>query len=274
MKELLTLNWILGQSQELESISELNQKINDFRSLEDEYYKNLLIPSLAENLSKLTQMNDTVSKEFNLGSGRATSFDAQFRPEISIQGYLERIVKYTPCSKECFLLAAIYIDRIIQTSDFLVTPFNVHRILITSIMLAAKLFDDIIYNNKYYSLVAGVPVQELNALELQLLLLLDHNLFIEREQFEMYRFRMEKCALQLCDRLSLPESVVENIRNQEEQALTVSYKTLLRKEETRNLRRTQSSNHLIEESQDTKTPRIPSWSTRGRSSSLSIGVAG
>jgi hypothetical protein len=40
-------------------------------------------------------------------------------------------VKYTPCSKECYYVACIYIDRIIENNDLLVTSLNVHRLLIT-----------------------------------------------------------------------------------------------------------------------------------------------
>eukprot|EP00166_Cyanidium_caldarium_P005198 ctg_6080.g658 len=54
------------------------------------------------------------------------------------------------------------------------TSLNAHRLLITSVMLAAKFFDDIFYNNAYYAKVGGVPVSELNALELAMLKELDY----------------------------------------------------------------------------------------------------
>ena len=69
-----------------------------------------------------------------------------------------RIHKYASCSKECFILALIYIDRLIQRNNFLLTELNVHRVVITAVLLAAKFFDDAYYNNAYYAKVGGVLV--------------------------------------------------------------------------------------------------------------------
>ena len=73
-----------------------------------------------------------------------------------------RIHKYASCSNECFILALIYIDRLIQRNNFLLTELNVHRVVITAVLLAAKFFDDAYYNNAYYAKVGGVLVSEMN----------------------------------------------------------------------------------------------------------------
>ena len=67
--------------------------------------------------------------------------------------YLDRILKYSSCSNECFVLGLIYMDRFIQRNDFALTALNVHRVAITSVMVAAKFFDDQYYNNAYYAKV-------------------------------------------------------------------------------------------------------------------------
>jgi hypothetical protein len=75
-------------------------------------------------------------------------------PDISIEQYLERIFKYAHCSPSVFVVAYAYIDRLIQlNSGFRITSQNVHRLLITSVMVAAKFLDDINYNNAYYAKV-------------------------------------------------------------------------------------------------------------------------
>jgi hypothetical protein len=71
-----------------------------------------------------------------------TKFHALRVPAISVKDYLNRIFKYASCSYECFVLALIYIDRVIQRNSFVVNSLNVHRVVITSVMLAAKFFDD------------------------------------------------------------------------------------------------------------------------------------
>lgn len=55
------------------------------------------------------------------------------------------------------MLGLIYMDRFIQRNDFALTALNVHRVAITSVMVAAKFFDDQYYNNAYYAKVRVMP---------------------------------------------------------------------------------------------------------------------
>lgn len=65
-------------------------------------------------------------------------------PSISISKYLERIYKYTNCSPSCFVVGYVYIDRLVHKHpDSLVVSHNVHRLLVTSVMLASKMLDDV-----------------------------------------------------------------------------------------------------------------------------------
>ena len=67
------------------------------------------------------------------------------------------ILKYAGCSEETFILALIYMDQVVQFNpDFVISSLNVHRLLITAIMLASKFFDDVYYNNAYYARVGGI----------------------------------------------------------------------------------------------------------------------
>ncbi|KAM9992952.1 hypothetical protein ACTFIY_010390 [Dictyostelium cf. discoideum] len=97
-------------------------------------------------------------------------------PKISITEYLTRLVKFSPCSKECFIMIIVYIDRIISKTNFIINSFNIHRLLITAIMVASKYIDDIFYNNEYYSHIGGVTRDELNRLEISFLNLLQFDL--------------------------------------------------------------------------------------------------
>jgi len=103
--------------------------------------------------------------------------------------YLEctSIHKYASCSNECFILALIYIDRLIQRNNFLLTELNVHRVVICAVLLAAKFFDDAYYNNAYYAKVGGVLVSEINGLEVDFLFRINFSLHVSPEEFEKYR---------------------------------------------------------------------------------------
>jgi Cyclin len=84
-------------------------------------------------------------------------------------------------------LSLIYIDRLIQRNSFVLTELNVHRVVITSILLAAKFFDDVYYNNAYYAKVGGVLVSEMNGLEVDFLFRVNFSLHFTPDEFEQYR---------------------------------------------------------------------------------------
>ena len=81
----------------------------------------------------------------------------------------------------------IYIDRLIQRNNFLLTELNVHRVVVTAILLAAKFFDDAYYNNAYYSKVGGVLVSEMNGLEVDFLFRINFSLHVTSELFDKYK---------------------------------------------------------------------------------------
>ena len=62
---------------------------------------------------------------------KSSCFDAERLPDIDIKSYLTRIVKFVSCSKNCFLVAMIYLDRLIAKRDFVISMRNIHRLLIT-----------------------------------------------------------------------------------------------------------------------------------------------
>ncbi|KAJ8611917.1 hypothetical protein MRB53_037713 [Persea americana] len=69
---------------------------------------------------------------------------------------------------------------------FVVDSFNIHRLVIAGVTCASKFFSDIFYTNSRYAKVGGLPLPELNHLELQFLLLNDFRLAIPVEEIEAY----------------------------------------------------------------------------------------
>ncbi len=125
----------------------------------------------------------------NVGStGNLTVFHAVREPNVSIQDYLFRIARYFLCSPECFVMALVYVDRIMKRhSDFIVCKLNIHRLIVTSMMLSVKFFDDVYYSNAYYAKVGGVRASEMNVLEAHFLKLIDWHLFVSPEEFDLYK---------------------------------------------------------------------------------------
>ncbi|XP_047156203.1 cyclin-U4-1-like [Vigna umbellata] len=101
-----------------------------------------VITFLSSMLEKVAESNDHNQKLQQ--QHKISVFHGLTRPNISIQNYLERIFKYANCSPSCFIIVAyVYLDRFTQRQPSLpINSFNVHRLLITSVMVAAKFMDD------------------------------------------------------------------------------------------------------------------------------------
>jgi len=147
---------------------------------------------LAAVLDRLVSSNAPLAQA---EPGQVTKFHALNVPGIGILQYLERIHKYASCSTECFVLALIHIDRLIQRNNFLLTELNVHRVVITAVLLAAKFFDDAYYNNAYYAKVGGVLVSEMNGLEVEFLFRINFSLHVRSDVFHKYQAELAAHAI-------------------------------------------------------------------------------
>ncbi|CBK20800.2 uncharacterized protein [Blastocystis hominis] len=96
------------------------------------------------------------------------------------------IYRYFNCSAECYLLSLIYINRVIRINRFIINTYSVHRLILTSMMVAAKYFDDVYYTNTFYAEVGGISVNEINNLEVDFLCRIGFNLFVSTEEFRQY----------------------------------------------------------------------------------------
>ena len=147
------------------------------------------VSSLACVLTHLVSIRGGGAASTDMSSPETpTVFHAVREPSVSIHDYLFRISRYFLCSPECFVMSLVYIDRIMKKqSDFVISKLNIHRLIVTSMMLAVKFFDDTYYSNAYYAKVGGVKAPEMNILEVHFLRLIDWHLYVSPEEFDLYK---------------------------------------------------------------------------------------
>lgn len=105
-----------------------------------------VITFLSSRLERVSRSNDDENVERRLKTVAKTSaFHGSTKPNVSIRSYLERIFKYGNCSPSCFVVAYVYLDRFVQCQpiNLPIDSFNVHRLLITSVLVSAKFLDDL-----------------------------------------------------------------------------------------------------------------------------------
>lgn len=123
-------------------------------------------------------------------------FNSSLPSGISLVDFLRRVHKFTQFSKECLLIAIIYLDRYNLTDeDFSLNSTNVHKILLTCLLLATKFQDDRYYDNKTFEFAGGVNVAQLHRYETHVFEALDFNLFVDEESYNELRQKLQDAYL-------------------------------------------------------------------------------
>ncbi|OCH95879.1 cyclin-domain-containing protein [Obba rivulosa] len=134
----------------------------------------------------------TSASRHSLSTTSALAFHARNVPTIPLDNYLFRIHKYCPASNEVFVSLLVYFDRMGKLAKeacgrtFPIDYYNIHRLIIAGVTVASKFFSDVFYTNSRYAKVGGLPLAELNTLELQFLLLNDFRLRISCEEMQYF----------------------------------------------------------------------------------------
>ena len=153
------------------------QLAEDQRAMEQSFkYARYVAEYVAEKCTENHQYLDTT---------HFTRFHSSGIPNITLPDYFRRVAKYSHCSAECFIVALCYIQKYCEASKSALTLRNAHRLTICAVMLAAKLRDDVFYANKYYSSIGGISGREINELELDLLVTINWETWVEREHYDI-----------------------------------------------------------------------------------------
>ncbi|XP_057807325.1 cyclin-U2-2-like [Salvia miltiorrhiza] len=155
----------------------------------------LVISVLASLIERTLARNARIAKNCRWPQlpSKTRVFDGSETPDMTVQSYLERIFRYTRAGPSVYVVAYVYIDRFCQLHpEFRVGPSNVHRLLITTIMLASKYVEDMNYRNSYFARVGGLTAEEMNRLEVEFLFLVKFKLHVNVSVYESYCSHLER----------------------------------------------------------------------------------
>eukprot|EP01029_Cantina_marsupialis_P029211 TRINITY_DN779950_c0_g1_i1.p1 TRINITY_DN779950_c0_g1~~TRINITY_DN779950_c0_g1_i1.p1 ORF type:complete len:177 (-),score=17.19 TRINITY_DN779950_c0_g1_i1:111-641(-) len=144
--------------------------------------QDIIVVVLGCLLERLVQAQDDIKPD----KRQPCRFDGHRPAKITIKAYLERLKTFTKCSSTCFVLCLVYIDRLITQSNFFLSSLNVHRVLVTSLMLAAKFFDDEYFVQSHYAEIGGISRDDINDLEVDFLFKINFSLHVTPAEFSRY----------------------------------------------------------------------------------------
>ena len=117
-----------------------------------------------------------------------TGFAVSKPPKLSLKSYIIRIAQYCPTSKVAWIVAALYFYRVaVNCGQDFIHVGSIHRLLLLCVVLSSKFCDDRFKTNSYYARVGGVPVKELNVLEVELLQRLDYRLHVTHGEYRAFQ---------------------------------------------------------------------------------------
>ena len=150
--------------------------------------KNLeLINSISKALNTILDKNKNVKNYKDILKKQSMMyFSANTIPNITIKDYLMRIQNYSEVEKSTLILSLILIDRMCRKSGILLTHYNIHRILFSSLLVSIKYNEDSYFDNNFYSQIAGVKPNELKLLEYTFLEYNDFNIYVKDDEYKQY----------------------------------------------------------------------------------------
>jgi len=160
---------------------------------ENELHKNkAIIAGLTTILNEIIEENIIkFTNESTESKNKTETFSAKKIPGISLENYLTRILKYSNIEESTLIISLIYLDRICEKSMVKLSKLNIHRLLITSILVAIKFNEDDYFSNQHYAKVGGITIDELNTLEENFIDALEWETWVYVDIYEKYNIYLQ-----------------------------------------------------------------------------------
>ena len=143
------------------------------------------------NTNKYTEIGDFLVSKLKPdreSGNRKTVFDGKIKPVPTVSEYLNRIMEGISEYEDynwCIPVFLIYLKRI-KDNGIILTEYNIHRLMLTSILIAVKYWeDDYTFNEETFIKISGVRNEtELYNLQIEFLVTINWKLFIEKIDYE------------------------------------------------------------------------------------------
>ena len=148
-----------------------NQKSFSFSKIISELLTDICEEDRANNDSKLTLLKPFISKKI---------------PSISLNDYIERLLKYGKTFNEIIIIILIYLDTISAKHKINLNYYNIHKLIFGAFIVAIKFHEDEYYSMNYYSKLGGISKKEAINLEYEFMNLIDFKLFVNQQLYDKY----------------------------------------------------------------------------------------
>jgi hypothetical protein len=142
-------------------------------------------------LDKTVQLNDAKGAGNTAYGCSLPLFHSTHKCPLKPSAYVQRILEYSDASPCTIVLATVYMQRLksmggngATDTKLRLTSYNIQRLLLTATALACKMYDEPYASNKQWAAIGDLTMQEMNALELELLFAIKFSLVVSREEYD------------------------------------------------------------------------------------------
>ncbi|CAG9313183.1 unnamed protein product [Blepharisma stoltei] len=115
--------------------------------------------------------------------------------EKDIYYFCKNIIFRSKMEKECSIISLIYIERMINKSGLYVNEKNWKKLILISLIIASKVWDDESYENIHFAKVfTKFSLKEINSMERLFLTLVDYDVGIKKSEYAKYYFILRTYA--------------------------------------------------------------------------------
>lgn len=169
----------------ISELTEINSEkfVAKVKQIEFDPLTSKVISAIAQNFEDIISAN---YYSINCQFVRADIFYTNNVLMISIEDYLKRIFYCSKMDLNTLIIALIYIDKMCEENQYVLTLGNIHRIILAGCVLAIQFNEDICYKKEYYAKIGSVNVEMLNNLIFQFFVYMDFRLMIDESFFLKY----------------------------------------------------------------------------------------
>ena len=139
---------------------------------------------LTTSITDIMENIPYVSSWTHIPDDKLTTFDTFYPCTYPISEYIQYIMNHSHLSFEGLVNATIYIRKFCDCQDVELTSLNVHKLVLVACLVSSKFIDDVYVSNKIMARFGGIPVKELNDLEIDFLATIKYDLYVPQDEYE------------------------------------------------------------------------------------------
>lgn len=136
------------------------------------------ILKLSVFLARIARLNDK-------SPTATTRYHSASVPPISLLLYIQRIAQYCQLDTPVLLYPLVLLDRA-GKCGFWFDSYTQHRFALVCLLIGCKVLDDVYPSNTWFAKVGGIPLAELNLLELETAEMLGYELGFSSDEYAFY----------------------------------------------------------------------------------------